>query len=61
MLHTSKLSRDETKKLITGQYFVVIQHPMMNNEFDVYLDESNKKVLSNYWKKEPNCFQLMVL
>lgn len=53
-----ELSREETKKLVSGQYFVVIQHPMMNNEFDVYLDPGNKKVLSNYPKKGTELFSI---
>lgn len=53
-----ELSRDYTKKLITGQYFVVIQHPMMNNEFDVYPGAGNKKVLSNYPEKGTELFSI---
>lgn len=53
-----KLSREETKKLISGYYFVVIQHPMMNNEFDVYLDAGNKVVLSNYPQRGTELFSI---
>jgi len=35
------------EKLAPGQYYVIAQHPMMNNEFDVYLDEAKENVLSN--------------
>jgi len=35
------------EKLAPGQYYVIAQHPMMNNEFDIYLDETKELVLSN--------------
>ena len=53
-----ELSHEDTKKLISGQYFVVVQHPMMNNEFDVYLDPKNKKILSNYPKEGTELFSV---
>jgi trimeric autotransporter adhesin len=31
-----ELSSGDTANLASGQYFVVVQHPMYNNEFDVY-------------------------
>jgi len=53
-----ELSREETRKMTQGQYFVVVQHPMMNNEYDVCLDASYKKVLSNYPKKGTELFSI---
>lgn len=53
-----ELSREDTKRLLPGQYFVVIQHPMMNNEFDVYFDQKSLKVLSNYPKKGTELFSI---
>ncbi len=35
-----KLDKSDTEHLSAGQYFVVIQHPMMNGEFDIDADES---------------------
>lgn len=51
-----KLDRSGTKNLEIGQYFVVVQHPMLNNEFDVYLDEDKQNVLSEYPKKGTKMF-----
>jgi hypothetical protein len=42
------LSPSKTKQLTPGQYFVVVQHPMLNNIFDVYLDNTKKSVVSIY-------------
>jgi hypothetical protein len=38
----------QTKQLSPEQYFVVLQHPMYNNIFDIYLDGSKKSILSDY-------------
>jgi len=35
-----ELSGADTASLYAGQYFVVVQHPMYNNEFDVYPDNA---------------------
>ena len=32
-----EVRQETTKSLYAGQYFVVVQHPMQNNQFDVYL------------------------
>jgi PGF-CTERM protein len=37
-----------TSDLYSGQYFVVIQHPMYNDQFDVYPDANAEYVLSTY-------------
>lgn len=42
-----KLLGSQTKKMRPGKYYVVVQHPMLDNEFGVYLDESRKIVLTN--------------
>jgi len=42
-----QLSPAQTKQLLPENYFVLVQHPMMNNTFDVYVDTLNKSVLSN--------------
>jgi len=56
--YSLELHHEEAKELPSGQYFIVVQHPMMNNEFDVYLDADNKKVLSNYPKPGTELFSL---
>jgi hypothetical protein len=43
-----KLSPSQTKQLKPDHYYVIIQHPMMNNEFDVYVDDLKKSVLTNF-------------
>jgi len=45
-----ELSQSQTKQLKPDHYYVVIQHPMMNNEFDVYVDDLKKSVLTNFPK-----------
>jgi PGF-CTERM protein len=32
-----EIKQDDTKTLTSGQYFIVVQHPMQNNEFDIDL------------------------
>jgi hypothetical protein len=46
-----EVSQQLINQFKTGQYFVIIQHPMVNNEFDIYLDESKQDILSNFPKK----------
>lgn len=45
-------SRGDTD-LATGQYYVVIQHPMYNGIFDVYLDPTGDKVIGSYPSADP--------
>jgi|GEM_PF-4554459 len=52
------LDGNETKALSPGQYFVIAQHPMTNNEFDVYPDASGQAVLSNDPKRGVERFSL---
>ena len=40
MTFEHEISGAETNTLYAGQYFVVVQHPMYNNEFDVYPDNA---------------------
>jgi len=35
-----EIKQETTKQLSSGQYFVVVQHPMQNKQFDVYLGTS---------------------
>ena len=48
-----------TKKLNPGQYFAIIQHPMMNNEFDIYFDAKKEFVLTNFPQKDTILFPLV--
>ena len=50
----------ETETLYAGQYFVVVQHPMYNNEFDVYPDNSldPQKVLGAYPTRDSELFRI---
>jgi hypothetical protein len=41
-----ELSKTLTTQLLPGQYFVIVQHPMMNNIFDVYLDDNGQDVFT---------------
>nr|MBP9008061.1 PGF-CTERM sorting domain-containing protein [Methanospirillum sp.] len=50
----------ETASLYAGQYFVVIQHPMYNNEFDVYPDNplEPQKILGAYPTRDSEVFRI---
>lgn len=39
-----ELSKSDTANLAPGQYFVLVQHPMMNGKFDVVYDSSTGNV-----------------
>src|SRR5512136_629531 len=41
-----ELKSADTLSLTPGQYFVLIQHPMMNAEFDIYYDSSTGSVIN---------------
>jgi len=56
--YSYEIPRFITKTFDTGQFFIVIQHPMMNNEFDIYVDEKTHVVLSNYPTKGTPLFAL---
>ena len=43
-----ELSSGDTANLASGQYFVVVQHPMYNNEFDVYPANETTTVRGSY-------------
>ena len=59
-----ELKPADTQSLAPGQYFVLVQHPMMNGVFDIYYDGSTGSVinrqlriwyfnLSAYWHGKP--------
>jgi len=41
-----ELQPADTMNLAPGQYFVVVQHPMMNGQFDVYYDSATGSVIN---------------
>ena len=41
-----EIKQEDTKTLTSGQYFVVVQHPMANNQFDIDLNPSASGRLS---------------
>jgi hypothetical protein len=43
---TFELRSSDTLNLASGQYYVVVQHPMMNGQFDVYYDSSSGRVIN---------------
>lgn len=53
-----KLTKELNQTLKEGQYLVIIQHPMLNNEFDVYPDPTTSYVMTNYPKKGTGIFSL---
>lgn len=57
-LFSYELSEELMKKLPPDNYFVLIQHPMMNNKLDVYYDELTHCVLTDFPKKGTRLFSL---
>jgi len=55
-----EITGSETESLYAGQYFVVVQHPMYNNEFDVYPDNAlePQKVLGAYPTRDSELFRI---
>jgi hypothetical protein len=53
-----QIPRKVSKKLESGQYFAIIHHPMMDDEFDVYFDTEKRYVLSNIPKKGTILFSI---
>ena len=41
-----ELTKADTLNLASGQYFVLIQHPMMNGQFDVYYNPATGQVIN---------------
>jgi len=53
-----KITKELSQQLIEGQYFAIIQHPMLNKEFDVYPDPLKTYVMTDYPKKGTIVFSL---
>jgi hypothetical protein len=41
-----ELKSADTQNLASGQYFVVVQHPMMNGQFDITYDRASGKIIN---------------
>jgi hypothetical protein len=52
------LKSADTRNLAPGQYYVLIQHPMMNGEFDVYYDSATGRVINRQLGTGTSIFQL---
>lgn len=53
-----ELKPTDTRTLAPGQYFVLIQHPMMNGEFDIYYDAATGTVFNRQLGTGTSIFQL---
>ncbi|HWQ63536.1 MAG TPA: MEMAR_RS02690 family S-layer glycoprotein [Methanospirillum sp.] len=55
-----EITKETTQSLYAGQYFVVIQHPMYNNEFDIYPDNplNPQNVLGTYPTRGAQLFKI---
>jgi len=56
--YTYELKPADTLALASGQYFVLVQHPMMNAEFDIYYDSSTGRVINRQLGTGTSIFQL---
>ncbi len=56
--YTYELTSADTRNLASGQYFVVIQHPMMNGQFDVLYDSATGKVTNRMLGGGTTIFQM---
>lgn len=53
-----ELQPADTRTLAPGQYFVMVQHPMMNGEFDIYYNAADGKVYNRQLGGGTSIFQL---
>jgi trimeric autotransporter adhesin len=53
-----ELKSADTNTLAPGQYFVLIQHPMMNGQFDIYYDAATGSVINRQLGTGTTIFQL---
>ena len=53
-----ELKPADTRTLAPGQYFVLIQHPMMNGVFDIYYDAGTGTVINRQLGTGTSIFQL---
>jgi hypothetical protein len=53
-----ELRSADTQNLAPGQYYVLVQHPMMNGEFDIFYDTSKGSVINRQLGTGTSIFQL---
>lgn len=53
-----ELTAADTRSLAPGQYFVLIQHPMMNGQFDIIYDSGTGSVINRQLGSGTSIFQL---
>jgi hypothetical protein len=53
-----ELKSSDTQNLASGQYFVIIQHPMMNGQFDIVYDPGTGRVTNRQLGEGTVIFQL---
>jgi hypothetical protein len=53
-----ELKSADTQNLAPGQYYVLVQHPMMNGEFDIFYDSSKGSVINRQLGTGTSIFQL---
>lgn len=56
--YTYELKSSDTQNLASGQYLVIIQHPMMNGQFDIVYDPGSGKVTNRQLGDGTVIFQL---
>jgi hypothetical protein len=53
-----ELKPADTRALAPGQYYVLIQHPMMNGQFDIYYDAATGQIVNRQLGTGTSIFQL---
>lgn len=56
--YTYELKAADTQNLASGQYLVIVQHPMMNGQFDIVYDSSTGRVVNKQLGSGTSIFQL---
>ena len=56
--YSYELKSSDTRDLTSGQYLVIIQHPMMNGEFDIVYDPASGRVINRQLDSGEAIFQL---
>jgi hypothetical protein len=56
--YSYELKSSDTQNLASGQYLVIVQHPMMNGQFDIFYDAGTGGVINRQLGGGTNIFQL---
>jgi hypothetical protein len=56
--YSYELKSSDTRNLASGQYLVIVQHPMMNGQFDIFYDAGTGGVINRQLGGGTNIFQL---